>query len=29
VHYCWRVNFATRTNERLDEIPAFAAAVRL
>ena len=29
VHYCWRVDFATRTNERLDEIPAFAAAVRL
>ena len=29
VHYCWRVDFATRTNERLDEIPAFATAVRL
>ena len=29
VHYCWRVDFATRTNERLDEIPAFAAAVQL
>ncbi len=29
VHYCWRVDFAARTNERLDEIPAFAAAVAL
>lgn len=29
VHYCWRVDFAARTNERLAEIPAFAAAVAL
>jgi len=29
VHYCWRVDFATRTNERLADIPAFAAAVQL
>ena len=29
VHYCWRVNFATRTNERLAEVPPFAAAVHL
>ena len=26
-HYCWRVDFETRTNERLAEVPAFAAAV--
>ncbi len=29
VHYCWRVDFARRANERLDEIPTFAAAVAL
>jgi hypothetical protein len=29
VHYCWRVNFETRTNERLEEIPTYAAAVLL
>ena len=29
VHYCWRVDFAARTNERLDEIPAYTAAVAL
>lgn len=28
VHYCWRVDFAARTNERLADIPAFADAVR-
>ena len=28
VHYCWRVNFEARTNERLAEIPTFAAAVQ-
>jgi len=27
VHYCWRVDFATRTNERLADIPAFSEAV--
>ncbi|MCB2379086.1 type I restriction enzyme HsdR N-terminal domain-containing protein [Hymenobacter sp. BT635] len=27
-HYCWRVNFATRTNERLAAIPSYADAVR-
>ena len=26
VHYCWRVNFATRTNERLAEVPTYAEA---
>ena len=29
VHYCWRVNFENRTNERLDEIPVFGVAVAL
>ncbi|OGX88529.1 type I restriction enzyme HsdR N-terminal domain-containing protein [Hymenobacter glacialis] len=29
VHYCWRVDFATRTNQRLEEIPAYAAAMQL
>ncbi|TPG65827.1 type I restriction enzyme HsdR N-terminal domain-containing protein [Hymenobacter nivis] len=29
VHYCWRVDLVARTNERLGEIPAFAAAVAL
>jgi hypothetical protein len=29
VHYCWRVNFETRTNERLEEIPSYTAAVLL
>ena len=28
VHYCWRVNFANRTNERLATIPAFETALR-
>ena len=28
VHYCWRVNFETRTNERLADIPAFEEAVQ-
>ena len=28
VHYCWRVDFESRTNERLDEIPTYAVAVR-
>ena len=28
VHYCWRVDFATRTNERLEEIPVFTDAIR-
>jgi len=28
VHYCWRVDFATRTNQRLAEIPDFASAVQ-
>jgi len=27
VHYCWRVDFATRTNQRLAEIPPFEVAV--
>jgi hypothetical protein len=27
VHYCWRVDFEKRTNERLEEIPTFAAAI--
>ena len=27
VHYCWRVDFATRSNQRLAEIPPFAAAI--
>ena len=27
VHYCWRVDFEQRTNERLAEIPAYAAAI--
>ena len=26
-HYCWRVNFENRTNERLTEIPAYQGAV--
>ena len=29
VHYCWRVDFANRTNERLADIPTFAEAVGL
>jgi hypothetical protein len=29
VHYCWRVDFEARTNERLAEIPMFEAAVKL
>jgi hypothetical protein len=29
VHYCWRVNFETRTNKRLEEIPSYTAAVLL
>ncbi|MDO7852006.1 type I restriction enzyme HsdR N-terminal domain-containing protein [Hymenobacter convexus] len=29
VHYCWRVDFVARTNERLAEIPAFPDAVKL
>ncbi|GAC1368428.1 MAG: type I restriction enzyme HsdR N-terminal domain-containing protein [Hymenobacter sp.] len=29
VHYCWRVHFEARTNERLAEIPAYATAVQL
>ena len=28
VHYCWRVDFATRTNQRLAEIPPFAEALK-
>ncbi|WP_317173366.1 type I restriction enzyme HsdR N-terminal domain-containing protein [Hymenobacter armeniacus] len=28
VHYCWRVDFASRTNVRLEEVPAFVDAVR-
>ena len=28
-HYCWRVDFKTRTNERLAAIPAFAEAVKM
>ena len=28
VHYCWRVDFEQRTNERLADIPTFAEAVR-
>ena len=27
VHYCWRVDFGTRTNERLAEIPPFETAI--
>ena len=27
VHYCWRVDFESRTNERLADIPPFAEAV--
>ena len=27
VHYCWRVDFETRTNQRLSEIPPFDVAV--
>ncbi len=29
VHYCWRVDFVSRTNQRLAEIPSFEAAVAL
>ena len=29
VHYCWRVDFESRTNLRLEEIPTFATAVQL
>ena len=29
VHYCWRVDFARGLNERLAEIPPYAAAVAL
>jgi hypothetical protein len=29
VHYCWHVDFEQRTNARLAEIPAYAAAVLL
>jgi hypothetical protein len=28
VHYCWRVDFEARTNQRLAEVPAFAQALR-
>ncbi len=28
VHYCWRVDFEARTNERLADIPAYADAMR-
>ncbi|UPL50405.1 type I restriction enzyme HsdR N-terminal domain-containing protein [Hymenobacter sublimis] len=27
-HFCWRVNFAERTNERLAEVPAYGELVR-
>ncbi len=28
VHYCWRVDFVNRTNERLADIPPFVEAVQ-
>lgn len=28
-HYCWRVDFEQRTNERLEEIPAYGEVVNL
>ncbi|WP_317239020.1 type I restriction enzyme HsdR N-terminal domain-containing protein [Hymenobacter sp. 5516J-16] len=27
-HFCWRVNFAERTNERLAEVPAYGELMR-